>query len=164
MVTCQYCTPEWLEQGKKSFDANPNLRESLKTLSKKMCYKIKADPAWGIDQDIIFGAFFEKGQLTKLAFFSEDAARAEADFILAATPQEWKKLLRKENKFAIDFMKGHVKLEKGTLAGVLTIAPHADRIVNAITQVPLQFPDEMSPEELSAYRTYMNSFRESLGV
>jgi len=164
VVTCQYYTPEWLEQGKKSFDANPNLRESLKTLSKKMCYKIKADPAWGIDQDIIFGAFFEKGQLTKLAFFSEDAARAEADFILAATPQEWKKLLRKENKFAIDFMKGHVKLEKGTLAGVLTIAPHADRIVNAITQVPLQFPDEMSPEELSAYRTYMNSFRESLGV
>ncbi len=164
MTQCQYCTPEWLEQSVKAFNANPNFRESLKTFSAKMCYRVMAEPAWGIDRDIIFGAFFEKGQLTKLAFFSEDAARAEADYILSATPQEWKKILRKDNKFVTDFMLGHIKLEMGSKPGVLGIAPHADKIINAITQVSVQFPDEMSPEELASYRTYMERFRTSLGL
>ena len=82
-----------------------------------MCYRVKAEPDWGIDKDIIFGAFFEQGQLTKLEFFKEEDVTKEADYLMAATPQVWKKILRKERKFVTDFMLGKIKLEHGSKVG-----------------------------------------------
>jgi hypothetical protein len=125
---------------------------------------VKAEPAWGIDKDIIFGMFVDKGELTKIAFFSEEDAFKQAEYIIAATPQEWKKILLKQSKFITDFMLGKIKLEHGSKVGVLGVAPHANTVVDLLTQVDLQFPDEMSAEELAAYRTHFQEFRAELGV
>ena len=89
---------------------------------------------------------------------------AEADFILSATPQEWKKLLRKENKFVTDFMLGRIKLEHGSKVAVLSLAPHSHTVIDALTQVEIQFPDEMSEQELIDYRSHMEAFRAELNV
>jgi hypothetical protein len=164
MAECQYCTPQWLEESQKSFQSNPEYREKFKKLSAKMCYRVKAEPAWGIDKDIIFGMFVDKGELTKIGFFSEEDAFKEAEYIIAATPQEWKKILRKQSKFITDFMLGKIKLEHGSKVGVLGVAPHANTVVDLLTQVDLQFPDEMSAEELAAYRSHFQEFRAELGV
>jgi hypothetical protein len=164
MATYQYCTPQWLEESAKMYRSNPALQEKLKKLTAKMCYRVKAEPEWGIDRDIIFGAFFEQGQLTKLEFFKEEDVTQEADYLMAATPQVWKKILRKERKFVTDFMLGNIKLEHGSKVGVLGVAPHANNIVDSLTPSELQFPDELSAEELAQYRSQMEEFRASLGV
>ena len=164
MTACQYCTPQWLDESGKFYQSNPEFREKLKKLSVKMCYRVKAEPAWGIDQDIIFGMFIDKGELTKIGFFAEEQALKEADYIISATPQEWKKILRKQSKFVTDFMLGKIKLEHGSKVGVLGVAPHANTVVDLLTQVDLQFPDEMSAEELAQYRSQMETFRAGLGV
>jgi hypothetical protein len=164
MTVCQYCTPEWLEESDKNYKQNPNFKERLKKLTIKVCYRVKAEPAWGIDDDIIFGMFFDHGELTKIAFLDEEEALSEAEFVLGAAPQEWKRLLRKEGKFVTDFMLGKVALEQGSKVGVLGLAPNADTIIEALTQVELQFPDEMSEDELDRYRSRMVEFREELGV
>ena len=164
MATYQYCTPQWLEESAKMYRSNPALQEKLKKLTAKMCYRVKAEPEWGIDRDIIFGAFFEQGQLTKLEFFKEEDVTQEADYLMAATPQVWKKILRKERKFVTDFMLGNIKFEHGSKVGVLGVAPHANNIVDSLTPLELQFPDELSAEELAKYRSQMEEFRASLGV
>ena len=164
MAACQYCTPQWLEEIGKSYQSNPEFREKLKKLSVKMCYRVKAEPAWGIDQDIIFGMFVDKGELTKIAFFAEEDALKEAEYVISATPQEWKKILRKQSKFLTDFILGKIKLEHGSKVGILAIAPHANTVVELLTQVDLRFPDEMSAEELAQYRSHMEEFRANLGV
>ena len=164
MIKCQYCTPEWLEETERIYGSDPSLEGKLRKLSAKMCFRIKAEPSWGIEKDIIFGTFIEEGKLTKIAFFSEEDARREAEYILAATPQEWKKVLRKENKFLTDFMLGRIKLEKGNKVTVLGLAPYAPTVIDALTKVQIQFPDEMSGEELTKYRVYMEEFRKNLSV
>ena len=164
MSVVRYCTPEWLQVSEESYRANPMLRQTLAKMSVKICFNIRAEPAWGIEQDIIFGAFITQGDLERLAFFSEEDARNEVEFILAATPQEWKKLLRKESKFVTDFLLGRVTLEQGSKVGILGIAHHADALIDALTPVPLQFPDEMSVEQLAEYRSYVEEFRHELGV
>jgi hypothetical protein len=164
MTKSRYCTPEWLEESGKIYRANPDMEAKLKKISAKVCFRVKAEPAWGVEKDIIFGTFIEAGKLTKIAFFSEEDARREADYIMAATPQEWKKILRKENKFLTDFMLGRVKLEKGNKVAILGLAPYAPLLVDALTQVQIQFPDEMSGEELTKYRAYMEEFRGSMAV
>jgi hypothetical protein len=164
MIKCQYCTPEWLEESGRIYRSNPILEGKLKKISSKVCFRVKADPAWGIDKDIIFGTFIEAGKLEKIAFFSEVDAKQEADFIISATPQEWKKILRKEHKFLTDFMLGKLKLEKGNKVTILGLAPYAPFLVDALTQVQIQFPDEMSEEELTKYRIYLEKFRGGIGV
>ena len=164
MIKCQYCTPGWLEESGRIYGSNLSLAEKLRKISAKVCFRVKAEPAWGIDKDILFGTFIEAGKLTKIAFFSEVDAKQEAEYIMAATPQEWKKVLRKEHKFLTDFMLGKIKLEKGNKVTVLGLAPYAPTLIDALTQVQIQFPDEMSAEELTKYRVYLEEFRKNTGV
>lgn len=164
MAKIRYCTPEWLEESARLYPQNPKFKQEFSKLVTKIFFKINTEPTWGIEPAIIFGAFVDKGELKKLGFFSEQDAKQEADFILAASPQEWKKILRKENKFVGDFMLGKITLEQGSKVGVLSIAPHSTTFVETLTQFDLQFPDEMTPEELEEYRAYHKEFRQKLGV
>ncbi len=163
-MECLYCTPEWLEESARIYRATPELQEQLKKVTTKVFYRVEAEPAWGIDEDLLFGAVVKEGELKELGFFSEEAARETADFIMAATPQEWKKILRKDSKFLTDFMLGRITLEQGSKVGVLGLAPYANSFIDALTQVELKFPDELTPEELEAYRARVKAFRAELGV
>jgi hypothetical protein len=163
MTTYRYCTPEWLKESARLYRATPSLQKQLAKITSKVFFRIKAEPAWGIDEDFLFGAIVDQGALEQLSFFNETEAKAQAEFIMAATPQEWKKVLRKENKFLTDFMLGKITLEQGTKVGVLSLAPYANAFIDALTQVELQFPDEMSPSELAEYRSTLTEFRERLG-
>jgi hypothetical protein len=164
MTTVRYCTPEWLKTCTAAYKADPSYQQDFAKLATKLAFRIKADPTWGIDDDIIFASYVTHGTLDKLAFVDEEEAKREADFVMAATPQQWKKLLRKEAKFVTEFMLGRIALEQGSKVGVLQIAPHSTTFIKALTPVEMQFPDEMSPEELADFRAYVAQFRQELGV
>ena len=164
MTVCLYCTPEWLEESAKHYRATPQFQKDLRRVTTKIFYRVKAEPAWGIEQSILFGAVVEKGELQEMGFYSEEDARTKAEFIMAATPQEWKKILRKETKFLTDFMLGKITLEQGSKVGVLGLAPYANSFIDALTQVELRFPDELTAQELEEYRAHMRDFRARLGV
>ena len=163
MTEYMYCTPEWLEESARIFRATPRFQKDLAKVTTKVFYRVKAEPTWGIEDDFIFGAVVSKGTLEELAFFSEEQARGKADFIMAATPQEWKMILRKERKFLTDFMTGKISLEQGGKVGVLGLAPYANIFIDALTQVELKFPDELDPAELEQYRARLRVFRATLG-
>jgi len=164
MTTYQYCTPEWLEESAKVYRSNPEAQQKLKKLTADMVYRVKADPAFGIVRDILFCAYFDAGKLNKLELISEETAKAEAEYIMTATPTTWKKVLKKERKFLTDFMLGNIKLEKGSKVGVLGVAPHANNIVAALTPFDLVFGDELADNEKEKYRSNMEIFRKELGV
>jgi len=164
MAVYKYCTPEWFEELEKTYRSDSRFEEQFKKLTMVVCYRVKAEPSWGIEKDIIFGNELDKGRLIKLGFYSEEDAKKDATFILAATPQEWRKILRKEAKFVTDFMLGKIKLEQGSKVGVLKLAPLSDKLVDFLTQHEIQFPDEMSSDELARYGSYLEELRSKLGV
>jgi hypothetical protein len=159
MTTHQFCTPEWLEESARIYRASPDAKNKLKKLTAKICCRVKSDPDWGIGEDIIFGAFFDKGDLRTLNFFTEDEAFQEADYLMTATPETWKKILRNEREFVTDFMLDKIKLELGTKTKMLELALQVNKIFDFLTQVDLQFPDEMSEDELISYRSKMETLR-----
>ena len=163
-MTIKYCSPEWLEECARLYRASDRFEDALSKVSAKIFYRITAEPAWGIDKDIIFGAEVEAGKLLELNYFSEEETQKRADFVLSASPQVWKGMLRKDKKFISEFMLGKVKLESGSKPGLLKITPYANHFIDALTQFPLQFPDEMSAEEVEAYRADLSEFREKAGV
>jgi hypothetical protein len=136
----------------------------LKKVTVCICYRISAEPAWAIDKDFIFGADVTEGALNDMRFFSEAEAKEKAEFVMAATPQEWKLILRKEHKFLTDFTLGKIKLEQGSKVGVFGLAPYANGFIDALTQVGLKFQDELTPQQLDEYRQYVSQFRSRLGV
>jgi hypothetical protein len=164
MAVYRYCTPEWLEELKRVYQADPAYEAQFKKLTLVLCFRVQAEPSWGIDRDIIFGTSLDEGRLTRLGFFGEEEATRNATFILAATAQNWKRLLRKETKFVTDFMLGKIKLEQGSKVAVLKLAPLSDKLVDFMTSHEIRFPDEMSPDELENYGSYMGEFRAKLGV
>jgi hypothetical protein len=164
MTTYYYCTPEWLAECAERAQENPKMMKALEKLTLSMAFRIKADPGLGIDQDIIFAAFGSKGKLERLDFISEAEAQEKAEIILAASPQQWTKLLRKESLFGGDVMSRKITIEKGSITNVIRVAPYSGTFVDALTQVDLKFPDEMSPDELEEYRDCINEFRLELGV
>lgn len=159
-----YCTPEWLEESARIYHETPRFEKALQKVTTRVFYRIKAAPSWGIESDILFGASVTKGALGYMAFFAEEEAKQTAEFIMDATPQEWKKILRKENKFLTDFMLGKIGLEQGSKVGVLGLAPYADVFIDALTQVKLRFQDELSDGELQDFRQYFQEFRARLNV
>ena len=163
-MTIRYCSPEWLEESAKVYRSTPRFEEALKKVTTKIFYRITAEPAWGIEKDIVFGAVVEAGKLLDLNYYSESEAKKTASFILAATPQVWKGIIRKEKKFITEFMLGKVTLEEGSKPGLLKITPYANHFVDALTQFEIQFPDEMSADELEAFRVELSSYRENSGV
>jgi putative sterol carrier protein len=165
MTTYYYCTPEWLKESKEIYNSNSQAKEKLKKLSAKMAYRVKAEPSWGINKDIYFCANFESGELNKLELVSKEAAY-DAQYLMAATPKIWKNVLTKESKFITDFMLGRIKLDNGSKVGVLTVAPHANNVIDALVpaSMTLVFPDELPADELEQYRSNMVEFRKELGV
>ena len=148
----------------QDLSCHPQVQASAGKNHHQYFFLIRAEPDWGIEQDIIFGAITEKGNLIDLRFFSSQEAREKGDFIMGATPQEWKKILRKESKFLTDFMLGKISLDLGSKVGVLGLAPYANTFIEALTQVELQFPDEMEASALAEFRSYVSNFRDRLAV
>jgi len=163
-MAIRYCSPEWLEESARLYRATDRFEKALKKVTAKAFYRITAEPAWGIEKDIIFGTVVEAGKLLEISFFSETETQERADFTMAATPQVWKGILRKDKKFVSEFMLGKVKLEAGSKTELLKITPYSNHLVDALTQFELQFQDEMSPEEVKAYRDDLAKFREETGV
>ena len=83
---------------------------------------------------------------------------------MAATPRTWKKILRKKHDFVTDFILDKINLELGTKVSMLELALYANNILDCLTQVDLQFPDEMSADELTTFRSKMEAFRHAKGA
>ena len=83
---------------------------------------------------------------------------------MAATPLTWKKILRKKRDFVTDFILGKIDLELGTQVSMLELALSANNMLDCLTQIDLQFPDEMSAHELATYRSKMETFRHAEGA
>jgi hypothetical protein len=160
----RYCSPEWLEESARLYRATDRFENALKKITTKIFYRIAAEPSWGINQDIVFGAVVEEGKLLELSFYSEVDAQKIADFILAASPQVWKGILRKDKKFISEFMLGKVTLESGSKTGLLKITPYANHFVDALTQFELQFQDEMTSDEVETYQADLIEYREKAGL
>jgi hypothetical protein len=61
MTVYRYCTPEWLEASAKAYHSDERFHKAFEKLTLKICFLVKAEKAWGLEQDLIFGAFVDKG-------------------------------------------------------------------------------------------------------
>ncbi|MDY6918354.1 MAG: SCP2 sterol-binding domain-containing protein [Chloroflexota bacterium] len=161
-----YATPEWVEAMAGVYRANPeNETKTFKGMSLFLVFRIFPDPEFGLEKDIYFGTHLVDGALQDdSAIISKEHAQEKADFILGASPQNWKRVIKKQQGFVSAFMSGKIKLDKGSAPKVISLAPKAPAVVDCFYQVDTEWPDEMSPERLEEYRALVREFTTRLGV
>ena len=160
-----YATPEWLKETKKAWDADSNNAMLVRLKKIAMCYRILANPSLGIDADLYFIQGLDNGSLVINRFCIRSEGEKMADWILSTTFETWKSILRKKTKFVLAVVHGDVVVETGDKAALIgRVAWAADQWVTNYFNVETAWPDEMSPEEITAYRIKVRNFRKELGV
>jgi len=162
MTTYIYPQPEWVDDSVAKYDEG--FEKKLASLSGSFAFQINALPDWGINDDLFISMKLEAGKLIEFKHCSKDYAFENSDFVLAAAPPAWKRILTKKDKFVGAFMGGRVKLEKGDTVGALALGPHANTLVDVLTQVELKFPDDLSGEELESFKAELAQKRSDLGI
>lgn len=159
-----YATREWLEAAARNYVANPdNQGKHFKGLSMVLTFRVLPDPQFGIEKDLYFGFHIEDGALQQDSGFTTAAeARKKSTYIVAASPVIWKKILQKKEGFIANFMSGKVKLDQGSTIKFIPLGGKAPALVENFYKVDTQWPDEMTPEQLSAYQADMRAFLEKL--
>ena len=162
MATYIYPDPVWVDDSVPFY--NEDFEKKLRKLSGVFGYEILAEPEWGIDSDLYILMEIDEGKLIEFKHCSKEVAYDRSKFVLGATPQAWKRILTKKDKFVGAFMGGRVKLKKGNTVGALALGPHAGNLVDVLTQVDLKFPDDLSPEELEAFKKDLAAKRSERGI
>ncbi len=161
-----YVTPEWLEEVAEVYRSNPdNQNKAFKGMTIFLVFRVLAEPRLGIDEDIDFALHLEDGALQDdSTHITASTAEQKADFILSATPEIWKKVIRKGEGFISAFMTKKIKLAKGNPARIIALAPKSGAVIDCFYQVETEWPDEMTAERLEQYRAQIKEFRQRLGV
>ena len=159
-------TPEWLEAVAENSTAdadNPN--NIFKGLTLFLTFRTEADPKLGIEKDIYHTIHVIDGiRQPDSGFLSKEDAEKKSDFILAASPAIWKKVIKKEAGFVSVVMKGEIEIEKGSGPEIMALASKGPAVVDIFNKVDTEWPDEMSPQRLREYQAKVAEFRRRLRV
>ncbi len=161
-----YATPEWVAQAGKNYSANPeNAEKTFRGMNIFLTFRVLAEPKFGLHNDVYFAMHLQNGVLQPdSTLVSKTDAFAKSDFVVSATPDVWKSVIKKQKGFISAFMTGKIKLDKGNPTRMVSLASKSSAVVEAFYRVDTEWPDEMSPQRLAEYEARVSEFRQRLGV
>jgi putative sterol carrier protein len=161
-----YPTPEWVAAMGENYRANPeNQNKIFKGMTIFLTFRVEADPKFGLDKDIYFSTHLVNGVLQDdSALISKEDAEGKSDFILSASPTQWKKVIRKQEGFLSSFMTGKIRLNKGEAPKIIALASKSPAVIDLFHKTQTEWPDEMSPQRFEEYKSQVTEFRKRLKV
>jgi putative sterol carrier protein len=161
-----YPTPEWVAAMGENYRASPeNQNKIFKGMTIFLTFRVEADPKFGLDEDIYFSTHLVNAVLQDdSTLISKEDAEKKSDFILSASPAQWKKVIRKQEGFLSSFMTGKIRLNKGEASKVIALASKSPAVVDLFHKTQTEWPDEMSPQRFESYKSQVSEFRKRLKV
>lgn len=161
-----FLSPEWLAAVGQNYSADPDNREkSFKGFNLFLTFRVLADPKFGLDKDLYHSIHWVNGiRQPDSGLLSKEDAEKKSDFILAAAPGTWKKVIKKEAGFVSAVMTGKVKVEKGSGPDIMALASKAPVVTDNFNKVDTEWPDEMTPQRLREYQAKVAEFRQRFRV
>jgi len=161
-----YATPEWLEEVAKIYRSDPANEQMLKRLkSVTFVFRIAAEPRFGIDPDLYFMQRLEDGVLKEIKFVTLEEGKKIATWIIAGTFDVWRDVIQKKLKMTTGIIQGKLKVESGDQAAIIVrVGPVAFQMATSFNNAETIWPDQMSLDDLAAYKAKVSDFRKKLGV
>jgi putative sterol carrier protein len=145
-------TKEWIENAKKAYEANPDMKEVAKAMTLNMCMKMMAKPEAGLDEDLNI-VMDIKGGAISIKFASDEEAK-KASYVISMDYEIGKGMMVGKVDMMQAFMGGKVKMLQGNMMDMAKYAGTMPKMMGGMgaMMADTQWPDELSPDEREKFK------------
>jgi putative sterol carrier protein len=155
-------TPEWVATYEQAVQEDATYKEAAKTWEGPVVIHILANPEAGLDNDLFLFMDLWHGDCRFMRLVPKEIGEA-GDFVLTGEYDKWKLVMQEELDPLKGVMQGKFKLQ-GDLSTVLRAAQSAGRLAALAGTLDTKFPDDMSADEMDAFKSWMNDMRTEYGL
>ncbi len=130
----------WVQAYKDAINANPEYAKAGKDWTHGVvAMVVKAEPSLGIDQDMAMWLDVHEGRCRDCKLLPASQAEIEAPFVVVASYEQWKQVIRKEIDPTKALMQGKLKLTKGHMPTMVKYVNASKQLVESTTRVSTKF-------------------------
>ena len=155
-------TPSWIAAYEALIKNDAVYREAAQGWQGTVIEHIVANPDVGLDEDMYVLMDLRGGECRCVRLVPREAGE-NGDFVLTAPYERWKQVMKGELDPVKGMMQGKIRL-KGDLPTIVRYVKASTRLVELVGQVPTIFLDEMTAEEIEAFKPWVSFVREEYGV
>ncbi|MEM9293050.1 MAG: SCP2 sterol-binding domain-containing protein [Acidobacteriota bacterium] len=134
---------EWAQAWGDALDTSEAYREAASSWEGALVLVMSADPNLGIPSERAVFLDLEHGRCHE-ARLANDEDRAEAPFVLAAEPAQWKRVLESDLDPLLALMSGKIRLARGSLAKLTPQVKAARELVRTAANLEASVPEGWS--------------------
>jgi putative sterol carrier protein len=155
-------TPSWLCAYETLIKNDATYRNAARGWQGSVVEHILADPSVGLDEDMYLFMDLENGECRSVRLVPEEVGEG-GGYILTAPYLRWKQVMKGELDPVKGMMQGKISL-KGDLPTIVRYVKAAKRLADLVGEVPTIFLDEMAPDEIEAFKPWVEFVKEEYGV
>ena len=146
-------TPSWIAVYEKLIQGDARYREIAAGWDGAVVIHVLADPEVGLDEDMYLLMDLWRGDCRSVRLVPATVGEA-GDYLLTASFHRWKQVMTGELDAVKGMMQGKIKL-RGDLPTIVRYSKAATRLVELVTEIPTVFLDDMTPEEIEAFKPWV---------
>ncbi len=150
-------TPSWIAAYQLAIQNDAEYKDVAKDWEGSVVEHIIADPDVGLEEDMYLFMDLWHGDCRSIRLVPSEIGEA-GDFVLTAPYDRWKQVMLRELDPVKGMMQGKIKL-KGDLPTIVRYIKAATRLADLVAQIDTIFLDEMTPEEIEAFKPWVNFVR-----
>jgi putative sterol carrier protein len=155
-------TPSWIATYEFLIQNDAEYKKLAQGWEGGVVIHITADPAVGLDEDMFLLIDLWHGDCRGVRLVPTEAGE-NGDFVLTASYDRWKQVMTGELDVVKGMMQGKIKL-KGDLPTIVRYVKASTRLAELVGKVNTIFLDELTPEEIEAFRPWIEFIREEYGL
>jgi putative sterol carrier protein len=155
-------TPAWIGTYETLIQEDAVYRGLAQGWEGAVVIHIVASPEVGLDDDMYLLIDLWHGDCRSVRLVPREAGES-GDYVLTATYDRWKQVMTGELDATKGMMQGKIKL-KGHLPTIVRYAKAATRLTELVAAIDTIFLDEMTPEEIEAFKPWVYFLKEEFGV
>jgi len=155
-------TPSWIATYESMVRNDVEYRKLAQGWEGTVVIHITAEPAVGLEQDMYLLIDLWHGDCRAVRLVPAEVGEA-GDYVLTASYERWKQVMTKELDVVKGLMQGKIKL-KGHLPTIVRYNKAAIRLVDLVAATPTIYLDEMDPEEIEAFKPWVDFVRQEYGL
>jgi putative sterol carrier protein len=142
-MAIDFPSSEWVAAYKDAINQNAEYKKAGKDWTHGVvAMVVKAEPTLGIPEDLAMWLDVEGGECRDCKLMTAKEAEPLAPFVVVASYEQWKQVIRKEIDPTKALMQGKLKLTKGHMPTMVKHVNASKQLVESTTRVPTRFRGE----------------------
>lgn len=155
-------TPAWIGNYWKLIREDEVYRGLARGWEGSVVIHILPEPAVGLEDDMYLMLDLWNGECRSVCLVPRSVGE-KGDYVLTADYHRWKQVMTGELDATKGMIQGKIRL-KGHLPTIVRYAKAATRLTELVGMVETIFLDEMSPEEVEAFRPWVEYVRREFSL